>query len=83
MLVVGVKRGSSDLNTTPVKVMNIEWEEAVRRTLNLPRTTRSKLIPLLAGNRSFLEQRERRWGALYARMMQCEHILHEELCILF
>ena len=83
MLVVGVKRGSSDINTTPVKVMNIEWEEAVRRTLNLPRTTRSKLIPLLAGNRSFLEQRERRRGALYARMMQCEHILHEELCILF
>ena len=36
------------LNTTPVKGMNIEWKKAVRRTLNLPRTTRSKLIPILA-----------------------------------
>ena len=43
------------LNTTSVKGMNIEWKKAVRRTLNLPRTTRSKLIPLLAGNRSFQE----------------------------
>ena len=47
------------LNTTPVKRMNNEWKKAVRRTLNLPRTTRSKLIPLLAGNRSFQEQHER------------------------
>ena len=50
--------------------MNIEWKKAVRRTLNLPRMTRSKLIPLLAGNCSFQEQHERRWGALYASMMQ-------------
>ena len=55
--------------------MNIEWEKAVRRTLNLPKTTRSKLIPLLAGNRSFQEQHERGWGALYVRMMQSENIL--------
>ena len=47
------------LNTTPVKGMNIEWKKAVRRTLNLPRTTRSKLVPLLAANRSFQEQHER------------------------
>ena len=45
------------------------------RTLNLPRTTRSKLIPLLAGKCSFQEQHERRWGALYASMMQSENIL--------
>ena len=63
------------LNTTPAKGMNIEWKKAVRRTLNLPRTTRSKLILLLAGNRSFQEQHERRWGALYVRMMQSENIL--------
>ena len=35
------------LNTTSVKGMNVEWKKAVRRTLNLPRTTRSKLVPLL------------------------------------
>ena len=63
------------LNTTSVKGRNIEWKKAVRRTVNLPRTTRSKLIPLLAGNRSFQEQHERRWGALYVRMMQSENIL--------
>ena len=63
------------LNTTTVKGMNIEWKKAVRRTLNLPRTTRSKLVPLLAGNRSFQEQHERRWGALYVRMMHSENIL--------
>ena len=63
------------LNTTPVKGMNIEWKKAVRRTLNLPRTTRSKLVPLLAGNHSFQEQHERRWGALYVRMMHSENIL--------
>ena len=62
-------------NTTSVKGMNIEWKKAVRRTLNLPRTTRSKLVPLLAGNHSFQEQHERRWGALYVRMMHSENIL--------
>ena len=63
------------LNTTPVKWMNIEWKKAVRRTLNLPKTTISKFIPLLAGNRSFQEQHERRWGALHVRMMQSENVL--------
>ena len=63
------------LNTTSVKGMNIEWKKAVRRTLNLPRTTISKLVPLLAGNHSFQEQHERRWGALYVRMMHSENIL--------
>ena len=29
------------LNTTSVKGMNIEWKKAVRRTLNLPRTSRN------------------------------------------
>ena len=61
-------------NTTSVKGMNIEWKKAVMRTLNLPRTTRSKLVPLLAGNLSFQEQHERRWGALYVRMMHSENI---------
>ena len=37
--------------------------------------TRSKLVPLLAGNHSFQEQHERRWGALYVRMMHSENIL--------
>ena len=55
--------------------MNIEWKKAVRRTLNLPRMTRSKLIPLLAGNSSFQEQHERRCGALYASMMQSDNML--------
>ena len=59
------------LNTTPVKGMNIEWKKAVRRTHNLPRTTRSKLVPLLAGTRSFQEQHERRWGALYVIIISC------------
>ena len=55
--------------------MNVEWKKAVRRTLNLPRMTRSKLIPLLAGNSSFQEQHERRCGALYASMMQSDNML--------
>ena len=63
------------LNTNHVKWMNIEWKKAVRRTLNLPRMTRSKLIPLLAGNSSFQEQHERRCGALYASMMQSDNML--------
>ena len=37
--------------------------------------TRSKLIPLLAGNGSFQEQHERRWGSLYASMMRSENVL--------
>ena len=48
-------------------------EKAVRRTLNLPRMTGSKLIHLLAGNCSFQEQHERRCGALYASMMQSDN----------
>ena len=63
------------LNTNHVKGMNIEWKKAVRRTLNLPSMTRSKLIPLLAGNCSFQEQHERRCGALYASMMQSDNML--------
>ena len=47
------------LNTNAVKGLNTEWKKAVRRTLNLSRMTRSKLIPLLAGNGSFQEQHER------------------------
>ena len=47
----------------------------MRRTLNLPRMTRSKLIPLLAGNCSFQEQHERQCGALYASMMQSDNML--------
>ena len=45
------------------------------RTLNLPRTTRSKRIPFLAGSCSLQEQHERRRGALYASMMQSGNIL--------
>ena len=44
------------------------------RTLNLPRTTRSKRIPLLAGNCRFQEHHERRRGALYASMIQSGNI---------
>ena len=33
------------LNTTPVKLMNIEWKKVVRRTLNLSRTTRNNSFP--------------------------------------
>ena len=63
------------LNTNHVKGMTIiEWKKAMRRTLNLPRMTRSKLIPLLAGNCSFQEQHESRCGALYASMMQSDNM---------
>ena len=62
------------LNTNPVKGINIEWKKAVMRTVNLPRMTRSKLIPLLAGNCSFQEQHGR-CGALYASMMQRDNML--------
>ena len=65
------------LNTNAVKGLNTEWKKAVRRTLNLSRMTRSKLIPLLAGNGSFQEQHERRWGSLYASMMRSENVLVE------
>ena len=71
------------LNTNHVKGMTIEWKKAVRRTLNLPRMTRSKLIPLLAGNCSFQEQHERRCGDVnFAQMtmntVKCtSHILHQ------
>ena len=63
------------LNTKPVKGMNIEWKNAVRRTLNLAGMTISKLITLLAGKCSFQEQHERRCGALYASMMQIDNML--------
>ena len=65
----------SDVSPQYNSIQRDEWKKAVRRTLNLPRTTRSNLIPLLAGNRSFHEQHERRWVALYARMMQSGNIL--------
>ena len=63
------------LITNHVKGMNIEWQKAVRCTINLPRMTRSKLSPLLTGNCSFQEQHERRCGALYASMMQSDNML--------
>ena len=65
------------LHTNAVKGLNTEWKKAVRRTLNLSRMTRSKLIPLLAGNGSFQEQHERRRGSLYASMMRSENGLVE------
>ena len=63
------------LNTHHVKGMNIEWKKAVRRTLTLPRMTRSTLIPLLAGNCSFQEKHEHPCGALYASIMQSDNML--------
>ena len=65
------------LNTNAVKGLNTDWKKAVRRTLNLSRMTISKLIPLLAGNGSFQDQHERRWGSLYASMMRSENVLVE------
>ena len=41
--------------------------------------TRSKLIHLLAGNGSFQEQHERRWGSLYASMVRSENVLVEHM----
>ena len=47
------------------------------RTLNLPRTTRSKLIPLLTGNCSFQEQHKRRLFLVIIILFDgTAHILH-------
>ena len=56
------------------KRIHIDWKKAVRRTLNFPGKTRSKLINLFAANGSFQEQHELRWGSLCASMMQSDSV---------
>ena len=41
--------------------LNTEWNKAVRRILGLPYTTRTKLLPLLAGQNNFHWQHASRW----------------------
>ena len=42
------------LNTSDTEKLNTEWNKAVKRTLGLPRATRTKLLPLLAGQNNFI-----------------------------
>ena len=49
-----------DLATGSVNRMNTEWNKAVRRTMNLPYRTRSRLLPLLVNGRSFSVQHRSR-----------------------
>ena len=42
--------------------------KAVRRTLRLPRATRSRLLPLIAGGAGFKLQHEKRYANLHATM---------------
>ena len=49
-----------DLDSKHVRQINIEWNKAVRRTLNIPRTTHRKLLPLLVQSRSFVDQHRAR-----------------------
>ena len=49
-----------DLAGRSVESMNIEWNKAIRRTLNLPYTTRTCLLPLLVNGKSFASQHKSR-----------------------
>ena len=51
-----------------MKQVQIEWNKADRRTLRLPRATRSRLLPLIAGSAGFKLQHEKRYANLYATM---------------
>ena len=54
--------------------MNTEWKKAVRRIMNLPRTTRSRLLPLIAGVDSLQCQHERRCAMMYNKMLCNENV---------
>lgn len=45
-----------DIESKHVAKMGTEWNKAVRRTLNLPRTTHRNLLPLIVRGRSFIDQ---------------------------
>ena len=58
-----------------VRRMNTECKKAVRRTVNLPRTTKGGLRPLVAGGDSFQCQHERRCAVMYNEMLYNENVL--------
>ena len=45
-----------DLVGNGVNKMNVEWNKAVRRTLNLPYCTHRRLLPLIVNGKSFINQ---------------------------
>ena len=49
-----------DLTSKSAHQMNIEWNKAVRRTLHVPYTTHTKLLPLLVLGKSFTGQHKSR-----------------------
>ena len=55
--------------------MNTEWKNAVRRTMDLQRTTRSRLLPLIAGVDSFQCEHERRCAMMYNKILCNENVL--------
>ena len=60
------------LNTPQTDKLNTEWNKAVRRTLGLPRTTRTKLLPLLARQNNFHWQHWQhasRWFKMFQTML--------------
>ena len=57
------------LNTPQTDKLNIEWNKAIRRTLGLPHTTRTKLLPLLAGQNNFHWQHASRWLKMFQTML--------------
>ena len=62
------------LRSPYINQLNIEWRKAVRRTLGLSTRTRSVLLPVLAGSRTFCEQHHSRVNRFIESLKNSENV---------
>ena len=63
-----------DLYEKYVNQLNVEWNKAVRRTLNLPYKTHRRLLPLIVNGKSFKSQHCSRLHKYVNRFFSSENI---------
>ena len=61
------------LHTAAVKRFNTQWNKAVRKTMNIPYRTRTKLLPYLADNENFQRQIEKRFLRMFQGMLNSKN----------
>ena len=67
---------SWQLDTSFTKDMNTAWQIAIRKTMRIPARTRSKLLPVLAGNACFANQHHQRvFNMFYTMKMSKNQII--------
>ena len=67
--------GSSlwNLSACDVNKLYIAWNKAIRRLLNIPYNTHTKLLPVLVNSVPVTDQLFKRFASLYINMLQCDN----------